>query len=29
MREGDNGVKNAKELESVVMNDDTKEIIFP
>lgn len=29
MMEGDNGVKNAKGLESVVKNEDTKEITFP
>jgi hypothetical protein len=29
LREGDNSVKNAKELESVVKNEDTKEITFP
>jgi hypothetical protein len=29
MREGNKSVKNAKELESVVKIEDTKEIIFP
>ena len=29
MREGDSVVKNAKEFESMMKNEDTKEITFP
>jgi len=29
MREGDSSVKNTKELENMVKNEDTKDITFP